>query len=86
MLNRLAIALSLCMLALLVFTDSPWTGRGTVYGAPGTRDFIEYWAAYQVREQGGNFYAPAQMLAIQKKVPEEMPSRKVLSVTVVSPL
>jgi glycosyl transferase family 87 len=39
-----------------------------VAGQTGARDFVEYWAAARLFAQGGNPYAPAELLAVQRTV------------------
>lgn len=40
-------------------------------GEPGSKDFIQYWSAYQIARNGGNPYEPSEMKAVQIAVGEK---------------
>ena len=58
-------ALLLC--AFLQFgAAAPAAGETTPEGNTATRDFVEYWSAARILLQGGNPYAPNELLALQR--------------------
>ncbi len=62
-----------CAVIVVVCTLNGLLGLPPVYAQalpvaehPGTRDFIEYWAAARLFAQGGNPYSPDGLLAVQR--------------------
>lgn len=54
------------LLILFAFVGSAFCDEG--WGAqPGSRDYIQYWGAYQVAKDGGNPYSPEAMLEVQRR-------------------
>ena len=64
----------LSFLGILVVVAGGWMAAQLllngpiVYGAVGTGDFIEYWAAYQLFVSGGNPYDPASLLEVERSL------------------
>lgn len=62
------LALAAVFVAARLFAGSLADGAGLVMEQPGTRDFVQYWAAHQALEGGRNAYDGETMFAIEDGV------------------